>query len=210
MKENILPDINLLVFKHNNRVYRGGYQEMYKGFWQKKAGCGPTITSNLFAYLSLTNEKAKWLYPYDAVTYSRILEQMELVWKYITPTIGGVNRLEYLAEGGTVFAKDRGVNLKANLIRIPKNKKKRIGLEELTKKLNGAINVGSPIGFLNLDNGEVHNLHKWHWVLIMGIKYDDNNLIAKIYNEGWEEEIDIGLWLETTKDYGGFVYFEII
>ena len=62
----------------------------------------------------------------------------------------------------------------------------------------------------NLDNGKENKLHRWHWVAIVGIAYDDlsDKLEATIADEGMLKKINLGLWLTTAKNEGGFVYFE--
>ena len=73
-----------------------------------------------------------------------------------------------------------------------------------------ALEKDHPIAFLNLDNGKENKLHRWHWVAIVGIAYDDlsDKLEATIADEGMLKKINLGLWLTTAKNEGGFVYFE--
>ena len=64
--------------------------------------------------------------------------------------------------------------------------------------------------FLNLNNGKEEKIDSWHWVTVVGVLYNDekNILKATITDEGVLKNIDLGLWLETTTEEGGFVYYE--
>ena len=60
-----------------------------------------------------------------------------------------------------------------------------------------------------MDNGKEKNLEEWHWVTLVGISYDKENdkLNATIADEGKLKDINLGLWLETNKKDGGFIYY---
>ena len=66
-----------------------------------------------------------------------------------------------------------------------------------------------PIAFLNLCNGAEQQLEPWHWVTISGLDYDTYNqyAIAQICDGGIVKRIDLALWLHTTRQGGGFVFF---
>jgi len=70
--------------------------------------------------------------------------------------------------------------------------------------------VDAPIAFLNLNNGKVHNLEAYHWVLITGLDLSHPSIVlAHILDGGVPLIIDLSLWLETTTSSGGFVYFTL-
>ena len=54
------------------------------------------------------------------------------------------------------------------------------------------------------------NLDAWHWVTVVGVLYCDldDKLEITICDEGILKKINLSLWIETTKNEGGFVYFE--
>ena len=66
-----------------------------------------------------------------------------------------------------------------------------------------------PIAFLNLDHGAEQRLESWHWVTIAAVDYSEEAQTAqiRICDEGITKKINLKLWLETTTQGGGFVYF---
>lgn len=64
----------------------------------------------------------------------------------------------------------------------------------------------SPIAFLNLDRGALPGLGSWHWVSLIAMDHEGDKLTATAADNGQLLGLDIGLWLETTKRSGGFVY----
>ena len=66
-----------------------------------------------------------------------------------------------------------------------------------------------PIAFLNLDHGAEEALESWHWVTITSISRTKDGQAAQvsICDEGVPKQINLKLWLETTIQGGGFVYF---
>ena len=58
-----------------------------------------------------------------------------------------------------------------------------------------------PVAFLNLDNGKIRRLDRWHWVTLIGLDGDT----ASIVDNGEAFTMDLRLWYDTTKTRGGFV-----
>ena len=103
-------------------------------------------------------------------------------------------------------------DVKSIFLKVPKKFEDRPSNKEVFEFLYEGLEKEHPIAFLNLDNGDEKNLDAWHWVAIVGILYDDLNddLEVTISDEGILKKINLNLWLATTKNEGGFVYFEYI
>lgn len=67
--------------------------------------------------------------------------------------------------------------------------------------LTAALRADCPVAFLNLHQGKVKELDWWHWVTIIAL----DGRRATLLDSGKELEIDLVLWLETTRRRGGFV-----
>lgn len=209
--ERIL-DLKLLKIKDNagNCIYFGGNQEWFEVKWRKMSGCGPTTASTIIMYEDLKNNIDK-LQHYSKL---RFLDLMNDVWDFITPQIGkGVNTIELFLEGFKKYIKVRqDKDVKSIFLKVPKKFEDRPSNKEVFEYLYEGLEKEHPIAFLNLDNGDEKNLDAWHWVAIVGILYDDLNddLEVTISDEGILKKINLNLWLATTKNEGGFVYFEYI
>ena len=174
------------------------------------SGCGPTTASTIIMYEDLKNNIDK-LQHYSKL---RFLDLMNDVWDFITPQIGkGVNTIELFLEGFKKYIKVRqDKDVKSIFLKVPKKFEDRPSNKEVFEFLYEGLEKEHPIAFLNLDNGDEKNLDAWHWVAIVGILYDDLNddLEVTISDEGILKKINLNLWLATTKNEGGFVYFEYI
>ena len=93
---------------------------------------------------------------------------------------------------------------------IPDKRMSRPALSSVVDFIAKGLDSDCPIAFLNLSNGKVSNLDRWHWVTIVGLEtdQDNNHVSAQIFDGGKEFEIDLKLWYETTTLSGGFVFFE--
>ncbi len=193
---------NKLEYKYlliDNKYY-GGNQEWYSNIFHKKAGCGPTTASTITMYENKTNYSKK-----------EFIELMEEMWNYLTPGLMGLNKIDYFDEGYKKYIKDHILKLKeSKILKISKSKNNRPTINELCEFINDSIKQDHPVAFLNLNNGEETLLDSWHWVTIVGIEYNeiDTLLYANIVDEGLLKTINLGLWLETTNNEGGFVYFK--
>ena len=197
---NKISKLNYDNFLIENKEYYGGNQEWYQTLFQKKAGCGPTTASTIIMY-----ESKKYY------TKNEFISLMNTMWKYITPTLMGLNKIEYYEEGFNKFVKENNINLSEKVVlNISKNFDERPTIKELYEYLDSAIKKDHPVAFLNLDNGSEKNLDEWHWVAIAGIKFDEKeeNLYATIVDEGVLKNINLSLWINTSKRDGGFIYFK--
>ena len=181
----------------------GGVQTWYRTIWKRKAGCGPTTASNLFVQLARSDPHFASLCPYDPATQAGFLSLMEEVWRYITPTLMGVNTTDLFVRGAVRYAAERGVTLRPRVLEIPLLAANRPDKKALGAFMEDAFGENLPVAFLNLCNGGVGNLEKWHWVTMVSINRD--TLWAEICDQGEKFAIDLALWLRATTRNGGFV-----
>ena len=205
METKLNYDYLIISDTKNGEKYYGGNQEWYSTFIKRLAGCGPTTASTITMY-ELRNNKNR-----DEYTKEEFLELMNELWEYITPGSHGVNKIEMYEQGYDRFVKEKGLkSSKSNVMNILAKSEQRPSNLEVFKFINEALENNHPVAFLNLDNGKEKNLDEWHWVTLVGIKYDEENgiLEATITDEEKLHDINLGLWLETTNKDGGFIYYK--
>lgn len=94
-----------------------------------------------------------------------------------------------------------GVPLTPTLFSFPTPRTKRPGWEQLRAFVAASLACDCPVAFLNLDNGKIRQLDRWHWVTLIGLEGDT----ASIVDNGNAFTMDLNLWYATTKTRGGFV-----
>ena len=64
-----------------------------------------------------------------------------------------------------------------------------------------------PVAFLNLCNGEVENLDRWHWTTIITLEYSEGyeQAYADIIDGGQIKKVDLARWYKTARLGGGLV-----
>lgn len=209
MKTKSITYLNLfkVIDKSEQKTYDGCNQVWYPSIWQRLSGCGPSAASNIFFYLSHSqstlqleegfNSKEAWL------------SLMKEIWKYVTPSIRGVNTLKMFYEPMLAYTKTKGIHVEYRICDVPKDKSLRPHLKDVVNFLEEALEKDAPIAFLNLCNGEEKNLDRWHWVTIIALEYSEerDNVFVDILDQGEIKRIDLALWYQTTTLGGGFVYF---
>ncbi|MCL2852630.1 MAG: hypothetical protein FWE20_06310 [Defluviitaleaceae bacterium] len=188
---------------NSDTVYFGGVQTWYRTIWQRRAGCGPTTASNIFAQLSFLDPCLAPLCPYDARRKDQFLLLMEEVWKYITPTWRGVNTCKILTSGAVRYAQDRDIRILPQVLDIPPESGERPDRNRVRAFLEEAFSNNLPVAFLNLCNGALSNLDRWHWVTLTS--FDPDTLSVTMCDQGKKIDIDFALWLRESTLGGGLV-----
>ena len=176
-------------------------QEWYGTDWQRRAGCGPTVAATLFYYMfrpdNLCFSQAEWL------------ARMEEVWLYVTPTERGMPTTGLFFQSVLSFAAAKQRKIGHACCDVPEAQGDRPKLAEVVDFLRSGLTQDAPVAFLNLCNGEETNLHRWHWVTVIGIEYatDGSQALLHTLDEGKMKTVDLACWLDTTVLGGGFVYF---
>lgn len=205
MKELILPALEAIQFDTSKEKAFGGAQEWYSTEWQQKAGCGPTTSANMLVYLAKTKPYLEGLFSESILTQEQMVQAMEIIWNYVTPTPRGVYKLEFLANGVCEYTQSKGIPFYPSLFSVSVTKRPK--LETSQQFLYDCLSRGFPVPFLNLSSGREKKLYSWHWVLIVGIQWDEKNLFATLYDEGECINVNLDLWQRTTMLGGGYVGF---
>lgn len=209
MTKITLSNLDLFkVFDENtNHIYYGCHQEWYLTDWQRRAGCGPSSACNMISYLNHTQSTGVLGRNFN--NKSSCLSLMEEIWEYVTPTENGISTTKLFFDSVLNYAKSRDVNIKFDFCDVPEDINLRPKLSVILDFLEGALRKEVPIAFLNLCNGNEENLDCWHWVTIISLEYseDGSQAFVDILDQGLLKKIDLALWLDTTTQGGGFVYF---
>ena len=182
-------------------LFYGCNQAWYGDEWQRRAGCGPSVASHLFAYsfglAPKTQEQSDWL----------IL--MEDVWNYVTPTTRGMPTTQLFCDSALAYAQARGFRMSCKVSDVPEVAVARPSLSEVVRFVAEGLQSDAPVAFLNLCNGEEQCLYRWHWVTIVALDFepDGRRTVATILDEGRRIDIDLAVWHKTTTLGGGFVWF---
>ena len=206
MSQITLRTPQLLQIRHGAGFTYGASQEWFKNLWQQRAGCGPTACAQLLWYLSRTRPGCRALCPYDGARREGFVSLMEEVWEYVTPGRHGVNTTSILTQGAVRFGERRGVALDCRVLEVPGKLHQRPPAEKLSAFIAGALADDLPVAFLNLSNGTLQNLDSWHWVTL--VSYDTESTLARMYDQGGQESLDMEMWLRTTTLGGGLVALE--
>ena len=195
------PEYFEIIDDMTSEKYYGCNQEWYKKHWQRMAGCGPTVATNIILYSKKNS----------GITKNESIIVMDEMWQHVTPTMKGVNTTNIFYNGLSSYAKSKGAKLLYDAIDVPKKKEMRPTFVRIINFIQNNLENDIPLAFLNLCNGEEKCLDKWHWVTVISIEYDEDYSAAKIeiLDEGIKKTIDLKLWYNTTTLGGGFVSFSI-
>ncbi len=200
---------NLHVRTADGECFYGCEQAWFGTEWQQRAGCGPSVASNIMLYL---HQGGKLHLPYDLPNQGGCLQLMEAMWAHVTPTRMGVNTVQLFSDGLHAFAGQHGYKLDCDALLYPKRLESRPTFAEVLAFLAEGLSLDCPIAFLNLSNGEVGNLDAWHWVTIVRLDVEDGGARAfvEIYDGNASARVDLRMWCDTTTEDGGFVHFRRI
>lgn len=203
------PEAFILVDENLKQKRYGCEQEWYQSDWQKRSGCGPTTACNLLSYIEFTRSSSES----DKIKTSKEdgFRLMQESWEYVTPTENGIPTTNMFCENFLYYLKTKDINASCHSIDINQDINLHPKFHDVVQFIESAMNKNSPVAFLNLCNGKVISLERWHWVTIISIEYEENEteVNVNILDEGLIKKINLKLWYETTTLGGGFVYFEL-
>lgn len=185
----------------------GADQDWYTLPWRQRAGCGPTTASAQMAYLAALRPSLAALCPLEGREQGAFVTYMDKVWEYVTPGSHGLNRVEMYTDGVARFCGERGVRLVPHALEVPIGEE-RPGFDRCVSFIRAGLASDCPVAFLNLDNGEVEALDKWHWVLLSALEEGDAGTLVTVVDNGNTFSIDLKMWYDTARDLGGFVWLE--
>ena len=203
MKQSLsINRISFLQVNDKGIVHCGSNQDWYRQEEQRLKGCGPSVAANILFYL-----QRKKNVDCCGTEKADLLACMEYVWRYVTPEWTGIPSTELFCSKVDCYAKSCGKQLDYHILNI--NPARKPVLSAVVNFLWVGLQRDLPIAFLNLCNGAEQQLEPWHWVTISGLDYDTYNqyAIAQICDGGIVKRIDLALWLHTTRQGGGFVFF---
>ncbi len=202
------PELLEITDEHTKDRYFGGSQSWYSRERSRRAGCGPTCAANILSYLAFTRPELRALYAYDSMSLSDFAQHMEEVYRYVTPGMGGLNRVEYLSDGVADFAASRGIMIKPQVFCVQGNMaKERAPVSEFIEFAGAGLSSDCPLGFLVLTRGREKNLQGWHWITVTSADIEGNRAVATASDEGEARSFDLRLWYLSTRMRGGLVYF---
>ena len=137
------------------------------------------------------------------------IERMEEAWEYVTPGMEGMPSTRMFRDGFVRYAASKGFSVVPYNLEVSDDASLRPDVPAVLRFIEEGLSADAPVAFLNLCNGNVENLDRWHWVTIVALSGSANSGqgIVTVLDEGEVLEIDVALWAETTKRGGGFVYF---
>jgi hypothetical protein len=202
------PELLTITDSRTQQAYFGGAQEWYPSEWGRRAGCGPTCSANLTAYLALTRPALRRLYSGKRMDRDEYLKHMNEIYPFVKPGPMGLTRIELFSEDVAAFAASRGVVLTPRLFAVTGNRTPdRPPVSALTEFVKAGLAADCPLAFLNLSRGNVENLQSWHWISITSADFEENRLMACASDEGIPRKFDLQLWYLSTQKRGGLIYF---
>jgi hypothetical protein len=196
----------LQVRDEEGTILYGCDQTWYPSYWKRLSGCGPSTASNLVLYLQRRGVIGTTIAVSDKRSF---VDLMELMWKYVTPRYQGVHLLSQFYRGVDQYLVGIGSKLPYTFLEIPKERSARPSLAKTVGFIVEALARDVPVAFLNLSRGNLKNLDEWHWVTVVGIRWNEpsDSYLAMIHDASRQWEIDIGQWYRTTNRGGGFIAF---
>lgn len=200
------PELFNIFDEISAKTHFGSNQQWYKDEFQRKAGCGPSVASNLVSYSLLEHNGRS-----GPVNKEDFLKLMEELWLYVTPSRQrGLPSTDLFYKGLIAYAQDNGLRVKrCAIIDMHNPASEKPPLSVVIKFLTDAIAKDIPVAYLNLDSGDEKTLDEWHWVTVLSIESEGEQAWLEIMDEGKTKRIDLTLWYNTTQLGGGFVCFDI-
>lgn len=193
-----------LVRMGTGRLAYGGDQEWFKRWRQRLAGCASVSGANLSAYYELGirhdggEEGSHRVY-----TFESYLQQMNVMYRYMTPSFKGFPYMWKYIEKFKQYAEDCGARAEAV------NLKGWSTPEQASAFVRGAVGGGDPVAFLVLahDAPEMYE-NTWHWMTITGFDEAENRVIISNYGEREVYDADV-LFDPSPSNDMNMTYFKI-
>ncbi len=180
----------------------GGSQLWYRERWPRMSGCGPTAASNIVWYYARTRTELSSLCDAGGADRAHFLRLMDEMFSFVTPGLKGVNTPGIFTDGIVRYGKARGVVFTPRVLETGRNS----DISAVRNFIFAALELDTPVAFLNLSNGSLSNLESWHWVTIIAL---NARCVASVADQGHVFEIDLGEWLRTSRLGGALVYVTV-
>ena len=188
--------LDKITFNFDDEVFYGVLQHWYPLFWQRLAGCGPACATNLLACRDKNT---------NLVTKQDCILAMRAMWKHVTPGLRGLNKVEKFANGSNAFFDEHKLPYKCEYIKC--NPKEDGSYDKMIQFFKTAFDDDQPVAFLNLSNGDIKELERWHWVTIVSIEQVDNDFVATIFDSDFKFEMSLKTWHSTATHPAGFARY---
>jgi hypothetical protein len=198
-----------LQLETDNKKLYGYNQGWYQTSFRRTRGCGPTVAAMQLLYL---NKRQAQPLPYQDHSIAAITKVLEEVWRYVTPGwLLGLNSTSKFCKGVEALVGHHGLSWRCRKLSVTACRSTRPALAQVVQFLEAGIAADCPVAFLNLHKGKATALDSWHWIVLVALEYDtgSNRYLATGYDTGRVITFDLGLWLETTRWGGGFVYVSV-
>ena len=198
-------DVFNVTDESTSEIFYGCNQDWFAEPGQRSSGCAPTVACNLLIYLeALRFKNAACKFKTEAV------HLMEEAWNFVTPAEKGIPTTQMFVDAVQVYGKAKNFRLTFETCEVPQDKETRPSFCDVLAFLESAFVKDLPVAFLNLCSGEETALETWHWVTAIGIEKENcsERALLRILDNGMIKTADLALWLDTTRQGGGFAYFE--
>lgn len=185
----------------------GGSQDWFPDRWMNIGGCGALTACDSCIYLDMY-KGISGIYPYrkDNITKEDYINFGMMMKPYLSPRMGGIDRLEIYIEGMEKYLLDRGCE-ELILTAFDGNKTE----EEADNILISQIDKGFPLPCLTLHHkAPVMDNYVWHWYLLTGYEKTADTLMVKAVTYGNYKWLDFHiLWDTGHKKRGGLVIYDV-
>ncbi|MBM6825350.1 hypothetical protein [Veillonella magna] len=197
-----------LQVKKDGRFSYGYNQEWYRDDWQQLAGCGPTTATQLISYAEFRDH---YLDSTNSKDGEEALRRMETIWNYVRPRFGGgLYKTHWLSDGLTAYIEEHKLPYKVPMLSVYPFASCKPSLEAVVDFIEQGLQADSPIAFLNRHRGRERELSTWHWVPIVKLMKNNDDIRCMVYDEEIERIFSLKRWLKDTMLGGGFAYVQHI
>jgi hypothetical protein len=152
-------------------------------------------------YLDRSRPEIGSRFSLDRYDRDRFLQLQTEMFGFVTPTMRGVHNSDIFTKGIVNYGEAHGVKIATSVLDVPQFM--RPSVKSVYDFVAEGLQSDCPVAFLNLSNGNQHQLDNWHWVTIIAI---DDAMSAKICDQGRIIHVNLGAWLRTTMLGGAFVF----
>jgi len=188
--------LDKITFEFDGQQYFGVLQHWYPLFWQRLSGCGPCCATNLLACIDKNT---------NLITKDDCIQTMRAMWKFVTPGLRGLNKAEKFAKGSNAFFEAYNLPFFCDyIICQPKDK---TSLDKTLDFIKKSLQNDQPVAFLNLSNGDIPQLERWHWVTIVSLDQSDGDNVVTIFDSDLKFDMSLNLWSKTATDVSSFACY---
>lgn len=181
-------------------VDHGVDQDWFGTYWQRKSGCGPSTASNMLRYLG-----GRESLPWPVRSQADMVALMHRVWQHVTPGMFGLNSPHRFQQGMEQLLGLAGSALTCQVLEVPKERDQRPDSQAVADFIAAGLQQDMPVAFLNLHNGSLPHLERWHWVTLLKLDTRQGAMTATAVDNGRLLQLNLDAWLHSTALGGGFV-----